>query len=289
MIKTWHKWFVCIFATVFVSVFFMYDAIFINGSTSDIIVTPPVIADDENKDYNTSTTPTEPDIKDDEKKDETIPTYTNGFACLYDSLQRFNSCKNYNMVFSSSANSFGVIQNIKGSRILNDNSLYLETFAFCESSLGQTWYERITTNDNQNVEYIKTKNVDKNFNYNLNGAKPKIYTREEFTNTFGKKLEAFSLIPQKGIDKLTKFDRATNKKYYVATFTINISKLPKSQIEIMLKESGANSIRYKSISITYYISKTTGNIEKVEQSEIYNMDLGINVSINYKFVGQIKY
>ena len=289
MIKNWHKWFICIFATVFVSVFFMYDAIFINGSTGEVIVTPPVIADDDNKKDDTPTTPTESDKKDDEKKDDSLPTYTNGFVCLNDAMQKFNSCGKYTMSFASSANSFGVVQNIKGTRILNENSLYVETFAFCESSLGQTWYERITTNDNQSIEYIKTKNVDKKFNYNLNGTKPKVYTNEEFTNAFGKKLEAFSLIPQKGIDKLTKFDRATNKKYYVATFTINISKLPKSQIEIMLRESGANSIQYKSISITYYISKTTGNIEKVEQSEIYNMDLGINVSINYKYVAQIKY
>ena len=191
MIKDWHKWFVCIFATVFISIFFMYDAIFINGSTGEVIVTPPVIADDDNKKDDTPTTPTEPSTKDDEKEEYTLPTYSNGFECLNDALQRFNACENYTMSYASSANSFGVVQNIKGTRILKDNSLYIETFAFCDSSLGQTWYERITTQDNQNIEYLKTKNVDRKFNYNLNGVQPKTYTNEEFSQKSVKNLKPF--------------------------------------------------------------------------------------------------
>ena len=171
-----------------------------------------------------------------------------------------------------------------------NNDFYLETFAFCDSSFGQTWYERVTSADgNKNFEYIKTKNVDSSFKYDLDEATATNYTAEEFVQKFGKKAEMFTLIPQKGIDKASKFDRDTDKHYYIATFTFNIAKLPKFHIETMLKESNSKSINYSSLKITYFISKKTGQIEKVEQAEIYKIDVGINASVNYKYVAQIKY
>lgn len=294
MIKTWHKWFVCIFAAVFVSIFFMYDAIFINASSGSSVVTPPIIIADDNIDDDKPDTPTpkpDDDTKEDDNKEEvTIPTYTNAFVCLNDALARFNNAQNYTASFASSANSFGVVQNIKGNRKKANNDFYLETFAFCDSSFGQTWYERVTSADgNKNFEYIKTKNVDSSFKYDLDEATATNYTAEEFVQKFGKKAEMFTLIPQKGIDKASKFDRDTNKHYYIATFTFNIAKLPKFHIETMLKEGNAKSINYSSLKITYFISKKTGQIEKVEQDEIYKIDVGINASVNYKYVAQIKY
>lgn len=117
MIKTWHKWFVCIFAAVFVSIFFMYDAIFINASSGSSVVTPPIIIADDDIDDDKPDTPTpkpDDDAKEDDTKEEvTIPTYTNAFVCLNDALARFNSAQNYTASFASSANSFGVVQNIK--------------------------------------------------------------------------------------------------------------------------------------------------------------------------------
>ena len=124
--------------------------------------------------------------------------------------------------------------------------------------------------------------------YNIDGITPVSYSREQIANMGGGKLDIFLLTPKKGVDKLAKFDRDSSKLYYIISFVLNVDKLPDSYITSIKNESGASSVSYKSVRLTYYISKTTGNIEKFEQDEIYSMTIGISLDITYKFVGQLK-
>lgn len=287
MIKTWHKWFICIFSVLFVSVFFMFDAMFIYGSKNLSVDTPTIDAEEEIPPVFAPIEVDDDKSQEEEKPVEVIPAYTNGYKCLNDAIDRFNNSNRYTYQFASSANSMGIIQNLKGSKQLSGNSFYGETFAFCDSSLGQTWYERITSNDGQTYEYIKTKNVNSNFEYNLDGAFPQTFSRQQLADMGSDKLEVFSLIPQKGIDRQAKFDRDSNSKYYIVSFVFDINKLPESYTNSIKNEAGASSVEFKSLKITYYISKTTGHIEKFEQEDIYNITIGITVGITFKYVGKL--
>lgn len=289
MIKNWHKWFICIFAAVFISIFFVYDAVFFNAGADDLeVVPPPIVIEDEELGEDNSSIVTPDESESDEKLQENIPSYINGYTCLNDAFERFDNCTKYTLSFASSGTSLGIVQNIKGVNKLDGTNRTVETYAFCESSLGQTWYERVTTTDHETFELIKTKNVDKNFNYNLDGATYTTYNKEEMLKNYRNRVQIFSLRPQQGIDKLVQFDRDSDKKYYIAKFVLNIDKLQESHINTIKRETGAKSVDYKSISITYYISKTTGTIEQMEQEEFYEMDVGIDLDIKYKYVCYLK-
>lgn len=287
MIKTWHKWFVCIFAVIFISVYLMFDAMFISGSKGVSVDAPTIDAEEE---IPPAFGPIE--IEDDkpqeeEKPVEVIPSYTNGYKCLNDAIDRFYSSNRYTYQFASTANSMGIIQNVKGSKQLSNSAFYGETFAFCDSSLGQTWYERITSSDCQTYEYIKTKNVNSNFEYNLDGVSPQTYSKQQLADMGSGKLEVFSIIPKKGVDRQAKFDRDSNSKYYIVSFVCDINKLPENYTGSIKNEAGASSVEFKSLKITYYISKTTGQIEKFEQEDIYNITIGITIGVTFKYVGKL--
>lgn len=285
MIKNWQKWFICIFAVAFVSIYLVFDAMFL--AKDNVELPPPIIAEEEE--------PLPPEINGDAEPDEPInepttpiPTYTNGYVCLEDALNRFYQSTNYVWRFASSANSLGIIQNLQGVKQLSGNKYFAETRAYCDSTLGQRWYEQITSSDLQNYNYIKTSNINSNLEYNIDGITPTAYTKQQIIDMGGGKLDIFSLTPKKGVDKLAKFDRDSSKLYYIISFVLNVNKLPDSFIDSIKNESGASSVSYKSIRLIYYISKTTGNIEKFEQDEIYTMTMGISLDITYKFVAQLK-
>lgn len=292
MIKNWHKWFVCIFAVIFVSVFFVFDAMFVNAG-KNVYVPPPIIADDEPdvtpSEPEDKPTPT-PDDKDDDQQDQEInlPSYVNGFTCFNDALERTLKLKYYVWDYASSAVSMGVLQTVKGKKYFNGEKFASEVYAYCESSLGQRWYERITSENGQSYKYVKTENINSNLQYDLNGASEEIMRREKIENDWFDRISMFTITPRKGVDKQAKFDRDTDKKYYIASFVINIGKIPERQINSIKKSSGASSVEYQNLIVTYYISKTTGLIEKLEQEEKYKMQIGISLTVDFKYAGRLK-
>lgn len=281
MIKTWHKWFVCIFAIFFVSIFFVFDAVFFyKGSNSNI--NTPIIADEDIIDEdNNKQPPKEDDNKQEGKEDsepsQTIPNYTNGFECLNDALTKLDAKKYYTCSFKTTYKTTNIIdftQTIEGTKYFNDVAFASDIYIHCNSSLGKTNYERIITEDRKNfVAYFA--DMDSKFNYDINTASKVEYDTESFPIKFPERLLPIVLRPQKGIDKLTKFDKYSNKSYYLLTFSLNISKMPDSFFAMMKKNIGASSVEYKSYQITFYISKQTGLIDKLTQAEIFYASVSV--------------
>ena len=98
---------------------------------------------------------------------------------------------------------------------------------------------------------------------------------ESFLNKFPERLLPFVLTPKQGKDKLVKFDRDTNKTYYIVSFSFNLNGIPDSFYEMMKKNMGASSVDYKSFQMTFYISKKTGLIEKLSQTEVFSASINI--------------
>lgn len=277
MIKKWHKWFVCIFAVFFVSIFFVFDAMFFyKGSNSNI---PPIIADDDiisddepiKDDDNKKDNPTDP------KPSESIFNYTNGYQCLNDTLTRLDSQRYYKSEFKTSYSTTNIIdftQTIEGTKYFNDTAFTSDIYVHCNSSLGKTNYERIITEDRQNfVAYFV--GMDSDFNYDMADAYKVEYDLESFLNKFPERLLPFVLTPKQGKDKLVKYDRDTNKTYYIVSFSFNLNGIPDSFYEMMKKNMGASSVDYKSFQMTFYISKKTGLIEKLSQTEVFSASINI--------------
>ena len=281
MIKNWHKWFVCIFAVLFVSVFFVFDSIFFYKG-SDSKINSPIIADEDiiEEDINKQPTKEDSDNQDDNeylKPSQTIPNYTNGYECLNDALAKLDDQKYYTCAFKTTYKTTNIIdfnQTIEGTKYFNDVAFASDIYIHCNSSLGKTNYERIITEDRQKfVAYFA--NMDSKFNYDINTASIVEYDTESFPIKFPERLLPIVIRPQKGIDKLTKFDKYSNKSYYLLTFSLNISKIPDSFFAMMKKNIGASSVDYKSYQITFYISKQTGLIDKLTQTELFYTSVSV--------------
>ena len=281
MIKNWHKWFVCIFAVLFVSVFFVFYSIFFYKG-SDSKINSPIIADEDiiEEDINKQPTKEDSDNQDDNeylKPSQTIPNYTNGYECLNDALAKLDDQKYYTCAFKTTYKTTNIIdfnQTIEGTKYFNDVAFASDIYIHCNSSLGKTNYERIITEDRQKfVAYFA--NMDSKFNYDINTASIVEYDTESFPIKFPERLLPIVIRPQKGIDKLTKFDKYSNKSYYLLTFSLNISKIPDSFFAMMKKNIGASSVDYKSYQITFYISKQTGLIDKLTQTELFYTSVSV--------------
>lgn len=282
MIKTWHKWFVCLFAIFFVSIFFVFDATFFykgnNNSTPPIIADDDLIIDEDND--KTTTAPKDDSENDDSEKQEpsqNIPNYSNGYDCLIDALARLDAQKYFTCKFKTTYTTTNIIdftQTIEGTKYFNDIAFASDIYIHCNSSLGKTNYERILTEDRQSfVAYFA--DMDSKFNYDINSASKVEYDTKSFPIKFPERLLPIVLRPQKGIDKLTKFDKYSNNSYYILSFSLNLSNIPDSFFAMMKKNMGASSVDYKYYKLNFYISKKTGYIYKLEQSELFDTTISI--------------
>lgn len=294
MIKTWHKWFICISAVLFVSVYFVFDAVFFNAN-SNVELSNPIVAEEEFQEVIDLNQPSEndPNLSEGETTPppvENIKNYVNGYECLNDAIGRLLSEKYYVYSYSSAGTALGNTQNTKGVKYYNGNTYRAEHYAFSNSSFGQNWYERTVSDDCQTYNFAKTYDVDKNFNYNLETVEHYSYQKEEVsTNLSYDKLLTLPFFPVKGIDKLAKFDRTSNSNYYIIRIVFDINKIPDYYVKSMKKITGASNITYNSLNFEYYVSKTTGKIEKFCQMEKYEMTVGIKLNVSYILNGSIKY
>lgn len=299
MIKTWHKWFIITFAVMFVSIFFVFDALFFNAKT-DANFFVPIVPEEEIVTKEDANPPTE-DVADpnnnnnnnnnqNSQQAQTIKNYTNGYECLNDAIDRLLKERYYVYSYASAGTSLGNTQNTKGTKYFNGNTYRAEHFAYSDSAFGRNWYERTISDDCQTYSFIRTYSLDKNLNYNLQNASHKTYQKEEVPCNYSQdKLLTLPIIPIKGTDILSKFDRDSNAKFYIITVVFNVNKLPENFIASLKKITGASSIQYTSLKSEYYISKTTGKIEKFIQTEKYEMTVGIKLDVTYVLKGHIKY
>lgn len=293
MIKNWQKWFVCIFAVLFISVFFVYDAMFMNQSSGTTI--PPIIAEEDGTDPTPDAPtieikPTEtPNSPSEEKKDEVIPSYNNGYTCVNDALARLNNEKYKAWSFYSEGSSMGQVQKIQGTRYFNGNSFVSEVICSTDSSLGQNWYERIVSTDMSYFHiFKKAYGTGEKITNNIDGVTPRTLNYDGLMDKSVTSLATIMLIPTKGVDKLVKFDRNSSPNYYTVKFVFNMDKLlPDLQRETK-KAMGASSLTYKSVEVEYQISKKTGHITKYMQHEIYDAVVyGISLQVDYISYSQL--
>lgn len=294
MIKTWQKWFVCIFAVLFVSVFFVYDAIFINQGSSTTI--PPIIAegDDETTTPDTPIIEIEPsdtpnDTTDDDKQEEVIPTYSNGYKCVSDALTRLNNEKYKVWSSYSEGGALGQIQKIKSMRYYNGDSFVSECFCSTDSSLGQNWYERIVSNDMTYFHIFKKDyGTGDTVTNSIEGVNARTLNYDGLMDKSVNSLSTVPITPVKGVDKLVKFDRSSNENYYIVKFVFNMDTLSEGLQRDTKKAMGASSLTYKSVEVEYQISKTTGQIVKYMQHEVYDAVVyGISLQVDYICYSQL--
>lgn len=280
MLKTWHKWFVCLFAMLFVSVFFMVDARFFSNSSvsseseiledlehemdNEQIVVPPSTDSSENNNQSTV---------------EKIPNYKNAYTCLSDAYARFDNSKYYSYISVMQGTSMGFTQSVKNYNYYSDGLFSTEAFAYSDVSLGSSFYERTTAYDKENITRIKTPNVyrdnnnPKGFGYKLSNFEFNYVVpyEEQIEEMLQRKFNPILFRAQKGRDKQIKFDRTTSEKYYIISIKFDLSVLTDLYLKQIAEGSGATKINHKSITADFYVSKTTGQIMKYTSSEEYEM------------------
>ncbi|MBE7082928.1 MAG: hypothetical protein E7378_04595 [Clostridiales bacterium] len=274
------KIFLVVFVTIFVAIFLVYDATFF--SKSNISVAPPVIEQPEIPDVQVQ--PELPDGSDSGVvlEPEKIPVYTNGYTCLLDAYQRFDKAKYYTQssvgVGYGGVGAIEIVQNISVKRYCSGDMFVNETLTACDSDMGQNYFERITTLDGQSYNYQKTR--DKN-NYSLIGVPVETLSRAQLDDRVGPaRLNVIQFRAVKGIDKLVKFDRYGSEKYYIVTISYDVGSLPSVYSENIKKESGASAVNITEYKMTYSISKTTGQIEKMDAYETYDMKIfGVTTTV----------
>jgi len=134
----------------------------------------------------------------------------------------------------------------------------------------------------QTYNYIKTTNINSNYKYSLSGALNTTLTNEQLISLVGPyRTQIISLRPVKGIDKQAKFDKTSDKNYYICSFVFSVNNLPAAYLKDIKRESGASSVTHSYLQINFYVSKTTGQIAKIEHSESYEIDIGIKLNITY--------
>ena len=284
-IKTWQKWFICCFATIFVAVFFVYDCLFfhIENNLADEIVIEDVIQEDlEEETEETQKPEQDSEQSKQEQQVEKIPNYTNGYTCLLDAYKRMSTITSYKTTMVSKCTSAGVTQNVKSIKQRCDNKYSTENFGYTESALGRVFYSRATTEDMETFDYIYTENIDSNFTYNLDGAEHRtVESLQEIQKLVGYNIFIpLTLIPTKTNGKLISFDRLSYKNYYIVKFSFNLDAIPESLIREMKLHSGASSVTHSSCVIEVQISKETGYIRRTSTTEVYKINVkGISLNV----------
>lgn len=214
-----------------------------------------------------------------------VPLYTNGYKCLKDAFKIIDNGKGVKTTSTTTAvTDFGVgkaVQTVKESTILSGDYYFKENWANCTVSLGQNFYRYFYSTDNgKNVEYRRTSNYSNNVP-NWNGAKEKIVdTRENITQNYD--LIAYDLFVFRADttnSRLIKFDRTSDKKYYIISFVYDVNKIPEKYATNIKREGELDSFKYNFLDITYYIEKDTLYLRKIEKNDNYEIKKGITCSI----------
>ena len=216
-----------------------------------------------------------------------IPIYTNGFKCVEDSYKILDNSKGYKTIsiLSGTADILGigsVTQTSKETVTVSGDYYLKETLTSCTSSLGQTYYRYFYSNDGgQNVEYKKTSSYNEeeipNWNYLIeqdNLPKEQIIKYDDLA------YDVFNVRAGKDNSTLIKFDRSTNKNYYIISFVLDVKKISQKYIDNMIREGNLKSLNINSIKLTYYIEKETLYMRKIEKVENYDVDVGIKVNFD---------
>lgn len=287
-----NKTFIKVFSIVLVCVFMIafstgYSLYKFNNPTQTTIP-PSTGADDIGDQIEDTQKPTEPGGNTQDEEDQPqVPVYSNAFLCLEDAFALLDNCKGYKTTTTMTAitDIFGMgsaTQSVKEVAMLSGDFYFKETFANCTSSMGQNFYRYFYSDDNgENVEFRKTSsysNYIPNWDYEVENITT---DKQDIINNYDLlAYDIFSIRADKSNSRLIKFDRTSDKTYYIITMSYQTSKIPDKYLQNAKKEGGLSDLTYNSITLTYYIEKQTLYLRKIERLEDYSITKGVALNVS---------
>ena len=287
-----NKTFIKVFSIVLVCVFMIafstgYSLYKFNNPTHTTIP-PSTGADDIGDQIEDTQKPTEPGGNTEDEEDQPqVPVYSNAFLCLEDAFALLDNCKGYKTTTTMTAitDIFGMgsaTQSVKEVAMLSGDFYFKETFANCTSSMGQNYYRYFYSDDNgENVEFRKTSsysNYIPNWDYEVENITT---DKQDIINNYDLlAYDIFSIRADKSNSRLIKFDRTSDKTYYIITMSYQTSKIPDKYLQNAKKEGGLSDLTYNSITLTYYIEKQTLYLRKIERLEDYSITKGVTLNVS---------
>ena len=216
-----------------------------------------------------------------------VKVYGNGYNCVIDAFKIVETSPGLKVTSQVTAvtDILGIgsaTQYATEVKTLSGNYFLKETWTRCTSSLGQQYYRCFYSTDNlKTILYKKTTSYNSENIPNWNNTVINTTTNKE--EVLAKYdlicFDMFDFYPNKQNSKLTKFDRTSDKKYYIVSFTYDIAYLNPLFIKNMMYEGGLSSVDMKSISVTYYIEKETLYVRKGEIDQTYSITKGVTLDI----------
>lgn len=287
-----NKTFIKVFSIVLVCVFMIafstgYSLYKFNNPTQTTIP-PSTGADDIGDQIEDTQKPTEPGGNTEDEEDQPqVPVYSNAFLCLEDAFALLDNCKGYKTTTTMTAitdilGMGSATQSVKEVAILSGDFYFKETFANCTSSMGQNYYRYFYSDDNgENVEFRKTSsysNYIPNWDYEVENITT---DKQDIINNYDLlAYDIFSIRADKSNSRLIKFDRTSDKTYYIITMSYQTSKIPDKYLQNAKKEGGLSDLTYNSITLTYYIEKQTLYLRKIERLEDYSITKGVTLNVS---------
>lgn len=287
-----NKTFIKVFSIVLVCVFMIafstgYSLYKFNNPTQTTIP-PSTGADDIGDQIEDTQKPTEPGGNTEDEEDQPqVPVYSNAFLCLEDAFALLDNCKGYKTTTTMTAitdilGMGSATQSVKEVAMLSGDFYFKETFANCTSSMGQNYYRYFYSDDNgENVEFRKTlsySNYIPNWDYEVENITT---DKQDIINNYDLlAYDIFSIRADKSNSRLIKFDRTSDKTYYIITMSYQTSKIPDKYLQNAKKEGGLSDLTYNSITLTYYIEKQTLYLRKIERLEDYSITKGVTLNVS---------
>lgn len=292
MLKKKHITFVCIFVVLFLAAFFVFDSqmYFADPIQAEKPVNPDISIEDEefedilpDEEDSTVTNPDNENVKDDNQEvTVTLPSYTNGWKCLMDAYARLDNCKYYSinstMIGGGSYAGITLIQKIKQKRERAGEDYLTETYAYSKFKLAKRFYETCTLKDGT-YDYMRDNDsVDENFNYTETNNK-NILTTQSYQEFYDRvkvnRFQHFYYRATQGSDRLMKFDKYSSKKYYIVRISMRPENMPYEYEEEMRREGCTQYLDFKSATVEFHISKTTGMITSINCEEIFEAEVDL--------------
>ena len=217
-----------------------------------------------------------------------VKAYNNGFSCIRDAFEIVDKSPGLKITSQVTAvtDILGIgsaTQYVTEVKTRSGDYFLKETWAHCTVSLGQNFYRCFYSSDNlKTILYKKTSSYNSdnipNWNYTTINT---VTNKEEVLAKYDLIcFDMFDFYPNKQNSKLIKFDRTSDKKYYIISFSYDTAYLNPTYIKNMLYEGGLTSIDMSSIAVTYYVEKATLYVRKAEIDQIYSMTKGVTLDVN---------
>ena len=217
-----------------------------------------------------------------------VKVYNNGFSCIRDAFEIVETSPGLKITsqVTGVTDILGMgsaTQYVTEVKTKSGDYFLKETWAHCTVSLGQNYYRCFYSDDNlETILYKKASsyNSEKIPNWNTTIINTTT-TKEEVLAKYDLIcFDMFDFYPNKQNSKLIKFDRTSNKDYYIISFSFDTAHLNPAYIKNMLNEGGLSSVNMSSIAVTYYVEKSTLYIRKAEIDQIYSITKGVSLDVN---------